>query len=120
MTTAAARIIADIEHEARFRYDQARIEGAALRGELGVEPYLIAHNLIDTPAPLDCADLAMLLRNDKTLAVIALGRLRRRQYVRQAHAFASYLNEQHGKALSADDVLAYLDQELGRYGVGVR
>lgn len=50
-------MVANADHDARFRYDQALVEGAARRGDMGVEAYLIAHDLIAAPASLDCADL---------------------------------------------------------------
>lgn len=124
MTTAQRRrsqaIVAAADHDARFRYDQALVEGAAQRGDLGVEAYLIAHDLIAAPAPLDCADLATLLRTDRIQAAITLGRLSRPQFVCQAYAYAAYLSVTHGEAWAAEAVLLNWERGLAHHGVAVR
>jgi|FLYN01.1.fsa_nt_gi hypothetical protein len=115
-----ARIIEELETQTHFRLDQARMSGAALRGELGVRAYLIAHELERAPAPLDVADLAATFRRSKVEAAAQLGMLSRPQLVVQAWCYAAYLAELHGCEVDAETVLNNWERGLARHGVEVR
>src|SRR5262245_32678233 len=115
--TARASILASLE--TRDSYDQAVREGAALRGELGAEAYVIAHGLDLAPVALDVGDLYTALRVDRLLAVAMLSRLSRPQFVAVAWAYASYL-QQLGRDVTADEVLANFERGLAAYSIEVR
>jgi hypothetical protein len=57
------------------------------------------------PAPLDCSDLADILRTDTTEAFHMLMTLTLTQLNLQALAYATYLNQRHGLDLDMDDIL---------------
>ena len=64
------------------------------------------------PTPLDCGDLAEMLRTHKAAAVRLLITLTSIQLNLQALAYAAYLNQQHGCDLDMDDILAEWQQGI--------
>jgi hypothetical protein len=122
MTTETARrdILAQLVDDPRRRIAQARLEGAARRGELGVAAYLVSHDLDRAPSPLDVADLAATFRRSAVEAAARLGMLSRPQLVLTAWCYAAYLSELHGRDVDAETVLTNFDRGLAQHGVEVR
>jgi hypothetical protein len=114
---SSARILEDLESEIRYRQRTTPVEAAAVRGELGVGPYLMARGLIEAVPALDCADLRATFQRSKADAATQLATLTRPQLVLQAWCYAAYLSEERGETVDPERVLENWDRGLARHAV---